>query len=73
MDPKISPAAGLIRHRFVRCLLTALFIAAFTVACSTLLGLMSGRQQAYGFLLVLFTGFIGAQVHERMLALAKNT
>lgn len=73
MKQETPPALGLIGHRFVRCLITATFIAAFSTACINLLGLAPASQQAYLFLLILFAGFLGAQVQERMFRIAAQT
>ena len=72
MTEKPMPAASLIAHKSVRCLLTALLAAAFSVVCAHLLALVHPDQQAYLFIVVTMTTFIAGLLHERMCQLAEH-
>lgn len=67
MTDKTMPAANLIAHRSVRCLLAALFAGGFASAFALLFEVVTAGNAAYLFFLVLATAFTGAQIHERML------
>ncbi len=66
MTEKSMPAANLIGHRSLRCLLVALFAAAFGAAFALLFDVVTADRAPYLSLLILAIGFAAAQLHERL-------
>ena len=65
-DKTPYPAAGLAGNRAMRCFIASLFTAGVSLACISLFEMARPAMQPYLFGLVLFAGFIGAQIQERM-------
>ena len=65
-EQSASAARGIVRHRVLRCVLTALLTAAILVGFVGVFALVSDASLVSLFILTLAVSFCSAQVHERL-------